>query len=178
MDAESTAINAFSDSLRKRWERQRQLRTHGENLDEGVVQAISDDAAALVISNLSWHLALGESVSARSLATKLGLAAEAIIYMIESGHFVGLVGKHDAFLPLWQFSNHTPDKEPSDAVAAVLRVFRDGLGKDFAPELVVLWGATKQPELHGEEPRQVLLSNKDPQNLTWSAQVTVSGLTQ
>ncbi|MFF7731131.1 hypothetical protein [Streptomyces sp. NPDC008001] len=46
-------------------------------------------------------------------------------------------------------------------ITAVLTTFRTRLGKDFSPELVVLWAATPQPELNGWEPRAVLREGKD-----------------
>ncbi|GAA0699329.1 hypothetical protein GCM10010193_62650 [Kitasatospora atroaurantiaca] len=175
MDEESVLAEAFARVLHEQWKRHRQLSTHG--FDEAVLRAIGEDAAGLAVSNLSWHLALGECVTAQSLAAQWHRAAEEIVGEVESGHLVGLVGRHEVFLPLWQFAQPAPGNRLSETVARILEVFRTGLDDLFSPDTVVLWAATPQPELEDQEPRKVL-SKVSPEELEWSARVTVARLAQ
>ncbi|MDQ0956088.1 hypothetical protein QFZ24_010097 [Streptomyces phaeochromogenes] len=175
--SEQVLTESFGDALHEQWRRHRRLESHGSSLDQAVVRTIGADAAALAMSNLSWHLALGECIGAQSLASQLGRGAHDIVQEVESGHLVGLVGRHEAFLPLWQFRDHVPGDHPIPQVVRVLEVFRTGLGAAFSPELVVLWAATEQPELQDQEPRAVF-TEVPAAALEWSARVTVSGLAQ
>ncbi|SOE12130.1 hypothetical protein SAMN06272775_3114 [Streptomyces sp. 2323.1] len=175
MDAESVLADEFARSLAERWKSTRHLEAHRTSLDDGAVRVIAEDAAALAVSNLSWHIALGDCVTARSLSEQLGLPVSVVVQDVRSGKLVGLEGRYETFLPLWQFPNHTPDKHPVETVSRVLNVFAQGLGNAFAPDLVVLWSATEQPELEDQEPRAVL-SKMSPDRLEWSAKCTVAGL--
>ncbi|MGW1765017.1 hypothetical protein ACWCQL_13200 [Streptomyces sp. NPDC002073] len=175
MDAESILANAFARSLGERWKNLQHLQTHGSDLDEGAVQGIAEDAAAVAVSNLSWHIALGECISAQAMSVRLGVPAAFIVEAVSHGRFVGLAGRYETFLPLWQFHDQVPDKHPVSVITEVLEEFTGGLGSAFSPELVVLWGATEQPELDSQEPRAVL-SKVAPEQLVWSAKVTVAGL--
>ncbi|MFF8280017.1 hypothetical protein ACF05T_28635 [Streptomyces lateritius] len=175
MDAESFLANAFARSLGERWKELQHLQTHGSDLDEGAVQVIAEDAAAAAVSNLSWHIALGECITAQAMAARLGVPVSVIVEAVSNGRLVGLAGRFETFLPLWQFHDQVPDKGPISVITDVLEEFSGGLGSAFSPELVVLWGATEQPELNDQEPRAVL-SKVAPEKLVWSAKVTVAGL--
>ncbi|MGW2018747.1 VOC family protein [Streptomyces sp. NPDC001927] len=176
-NTESVLADAFSRSLGERWKSLRNLEAHQANLDADTVRTIGQDAAARALSNLSWRIALGDCTTARSLATTLSLPVQSVIDKVQHGQLVGLQGRHETFLPLWQFAHGVADKEPSYAVSQVLRVFVEGLGDAFSPELVVLWAATEQPELGNREPRTAVFE-VPPGELEWSAKCAIEGLTQ
>jgi hypothetical protein len=175
MDAESILVNAFARSLGERWKNLQHLQTHGSDLDEDAVQIIAEDAAAVAVSNLSWHIALGKCITAQAMSVELGVPETFIADAVSQGRFVGLAGRYETFLPLWQFHDQVPDKYPIAVITEVLDEFSGGLGSAFSPELVVLWGATRQPELDDQEPRAAL-AKVPPHQLVWSAKVTVAGL--
>ena len=175
MDAESVLADAFARSLAERWKSLRHLEAHRTGLDEDAIRVIAEDAAALAASNVSWHIALGNCILARSLAEQLGLPPAGVVQEVRKGKLVGLEGRFETFLPLWQFHENTPDKHPTETVTRVLEVFVHGLESAFSPDLVVLWAATEQPELDEQEPRAVL-TKVSPEKLEWSAKCTVAGL--
>ncbi|MFE3122263.1 hypothetical protein ACFXHD_02455 [Streptomyces hydrogenans] len=172
MDDESRVVEAFDAAMKKHWDRYPQLREY--SFDSGLLSAIGEDAAAQAVSNLFWKLALGDCTTARRLADHVGRAAEEIVGEVASGHLIGLIGRHETLLPLWQFDK-PGSPQPSEGAEAVLEVFRSALGPLFSPETVVLWAATTQPELGDQEPREAIM--KVPiDDLRWSAQVTAAKL--
>ncbi|MFD9356469.1 hypothetical protein [Streptomyces sp. NPDC060031] len=178
MDSEEGLVTAFTEAIQKRFDTMQYLKAHRKDADASAVAQIAQDAAALATSNLSWHLALGASTTASALASELDVPVQFVIEKVQNGRLVGLHGRHETFLPLWQFLPGQPDKEPTGVVTEVLNVFVEELGEAFAPELVVLWAATGQPELNGREPRAAVEEEAYTEKLIWSARCAVAGLTQ
>ncbi|MFC4518323.1 hypothetical protein [Streptomyces ehimensis] len=178
MDSEEGLVTAFTEAIQKRFGAMQYLNAHRKDADASTVAQIAQDAADLATSNLSWHLALEPSITASALASELDVPAQFVIEKVQNGRLVGLHGRHETFLPLWQFLPGQPGKEPTAVVIEVLNVFVEALGEAFSPELVVLWAATGQPELNGREPRAVVEKEAYTEKLIWSAKCAVAGLTQ
>ncbi|KJY25464.1 hypothetical protein [Streptomyces sp. NRRL S-495] len=95
---------------------------------------------------------------------------------VEQGRPAGLIGHHETFLPLWQFSDNRPAAQPGIIVTRVLNAFVEGMSSNFSPDLVVLWAATEQEELGDREPRSIMFV-EEPDLLEWSARRAVAELT-
>ncbi|MFE0137957.1 hypothetical protein ACFWY6_41350 [Streptomyces sp. NPDC059037] len=165
---------AYESALRLAWGRYGQLKD--QKFDDSSLQQIAQDAADLTISNLFWRLALGDGcLRSAEYARSANRSPEAVVEDIQNGLLVGLLGRREAWLPLWQFEDLADPSSPSRAAQGLLEVFQATLGEAFSPEVVVLWAATRQPELEDQEPRAVI-GWMSLDNLERSAKATAARL--
>ncbi|WP_329492639.1 hypothetical protein [Kitasatospora herbaricolor] len=150
------------------------------DFDETDVETIGRNAAEIAIGNLFWRLAIGSSIRASELAEKLGRDEKEITCAVAEGLLVGLTGRYQTFLPLWQFEGGGDYGELrlGEAARMALAAFHAELGSLFRPDYVISWASTKQPELGNQEPRSLMSHEEAASSLEYSAKVTAGRLAQ
>ncbi|UXY37828.1 hypothetical protein [Streptomyces albidocamelliae] len=177
---------AFRSEFGQRWDTvERRSRESVDFHDDPAYLAIAKDAASIAISNVLWHTALGVSLRASEVASRISGKTEGQVEKdVETGFLVGLKGRHETFLPIWQFRDDFYDLTLKESARVILEVFRNQLGKTFRSDIVISWAATPQRELDDRAPRSIIGEPETPGNhdqielLSKSASVTAGRLSR
>ncbi|MEU6540803.1 hypothetical protein [Streptomyces sp. NPDC047000] len=177
---------AFRSEFGQRWDTiERQGRENVDFHDDPTYLAITKDVASIAVSNVLWHLALGISLRASEVASRSpGKTEDQIEKDVETGFLVGLKGRDETFLPIWQFRDDSYTLELKDSARTILEVFRTQLGKTYRSDVVISWASTPQRELDGRAPRSIIdepeasLEGSQIELLSMSASVTAGRLSR
>ncbi|GAB7187093.1 hypothetical protein ATKI12_6924 [Kitasatospora sp. Ki12] len=147
-------------------------------VEDEAIEDFARDAADEAISNIRWHLALGDCYRLDHISRESNSSKSDLEFLIERGELLALEGKFDTFFPVWQFQDvRGPLLEK--VVQDVLKIFHSTLGRfDYRPEYVISWACTPQPELDGNEPRHVIAEADFNDRIRKSAAIAARSLTQ
>ncbi|WP_329316641.1 hypothetical protein OG723_41150 (plasmid) [Streptomyces sp. NBC_01278] len=169
-------IEAFENEASRAWNSYQELGE--EDISHADLEAIGKHAAEIAVGNIFWRLAIGDNIRATELADKVGRDTEEIVRQVADGCLVGLVGRNQTFLPLWQFEGGGDYGELrlGEAAQVTLTVFCEEMGSLFRPTYVISWASTKQPELGDREPRSLMSDEDSFPALKYSAKVAARRL--
>ncbi|MET7848065.1 hypothetical protein ABZT48_07415 [Streptomyces avermitilis] len=165
-DAVDALVETFRDVVAEQF---RQNHEFGYVEDEAI-DDFAKDAADVAISDIRWHLALGDCLRLGSVAKVTGVSRSELEERIAGGQLVALEGRYDVFLPTWQFAAPGNASHLEDNVELVLKVFREVLGSRYRSECVISWACTPQPEIEDKEPRLVMSDPKMAEGLVRAAE--------
>ncbi|MFD4314965.1 hypothetical protein [Streptomyces sp. NPDC058548] len=169
------ALMILTDQFREIITEQFQSNPEFYEVEDEAIEDFARDAADEAISNIRWHLALGECLRLESIATESQISRSELELRISEGELLALEGRYDTFLPIWQFRDaRAPLLE--EAAREVLEIFRTTLGQCYRPENVISWACTAQPELDDHEPRQVIANPTMRDGIRRSALIAARGL--
>ena len=130
-------------------------------------------AARQAVAPALWRMLAGEVLSTEQVRELLGVSRQALNKRVTKGTLLGLPGERTTLFPAWQFD---ASGEVRPAVSVVLREFRDRLGDDVDPRIVLSWASARQPELEGEAPADWIRADGDTAALKRAAERAAEAL--
>lgn len=149
-------------------------------LDRALGQLSSEDAAEYgrkaarnSLAPLVWRALAGHALTTEQARELLGISRQALHKRVVKGTLLGLPGERTTLFPVWQFD---AAGQVRPAVVDALRVFRDRLGEEVDPRIVLAWATAPQPELKDESPAAWLEADRDPEPLVRAAERAAEAL--
>jgi hypothetical protein len=148
MDAVELLGEAFTKRLHEVVERHPEL----YRLHEDEVVRLARDAVDAIVGPVLWRELLGEDrLDTAATARMLGITRQALHKRVRCGGLLGVPGRGTTWFPGWQFDRQEHSVRP--VVPQLLAAFASAAEEDGpAPEAVLAWSQTPQPELGDQAP--------------------------
>lgn len=170
-DAHALLHEAFRDE-RDNLDRDYGLSTLIDAMTESDAQAFGRAAARRAYAPLVWRAVAGDALDTTAVRKMLGVSRQALAERVERGTALGLPGERTTLYPVWQFDG--ADIRP--VIADIIAAFRDALGDDVDPLIVVSWADAPQPELDGATPAAWVAEGRDEKPVIVAAERTAQTL--